>query len=183
MNLKRTFLLVNACLTGLVLWMAFTIIQTWISTGYIKTQSSVRGSEPRGPAKISVEKSEGQGDYRIVIDHDIFGTTKTSTKGPLKQEESVKLTDLNLKLKGTVVGEGRDLYAIIWDGSTNKENLYYPNDFIQGARIVRVLIDRVILEIDGTEESLMIAEEIRPRPVTPRSRPAIQSRKGRRPRI
>jgi len=88
----------------------------------------------------------------------VFDTTTGGPAVPVTEEKTIKSTELDLKLKGTVVGENRNSYAIILDGKTNKEDLYYLNDIVQGARIVQVLRDQVVIELKGVKEVLLMED-------------------------
>ena len=56
-----------------------------------------------------------------------------------------------------MVGQNRESCAVILDGRTNKEGLYYVNNSIQGARIVNVMTDRVMIIVDNKEEALILS--------------------------
>lgn len=185
-NLRKPLLLLNICLAVLILYIALNTVLTWTSNKHEKSRPQgevLRSKSLTGKSFVRPKKPE---NYEIIIRRDIFKTKKVAQKASTEQEKTVKITDLNLKLKGTVVGKDRDSYAIILDGTTNKLDLYHLNDFIQGTRIVGILSDRVILNLDGEEECLMFTDEPRPsvrkapskkkipvRTRTKRKRPAI----------
>jgi type II secretory pathway component PulC len=159
MKIKKLFLLINILLTGLILWMATHMIMGWAS-------GKPEIDKPRGGGSIekSLEKGFPQREkdieyYQVIIDQDVFKTKKAPLKPQMTGQEEVKITELDLTLRGTVVGENQDSYAIIVDGSSNKEDLYYLNNFIQGVRIARIMSDRVILDKDGNEEALLLSYE------------------------
>ncbi len=96
---------------------------------------------------------------------DVFRTTKETTKrGGKGEREEIKVTELNLELKGTVVGDGKDSYAFILDRESKKEEVYYANDFVMGARIVGIMKGRIVLNVDGREEALLMVDESRTLP-------------------
>ena len=63
-----------------------------------------------------------------------------------------------------VVGEGKDSYAFILDKGSRKEEVYYANDYVMGAQILRIMKGRVILSVDGREEALLMMDESRTLP-------------------
>ena len=167
MNLKHLLLLLNLCLAVLVLWAASNIVLTWRSSKEEKARPQTKLADSTDAIEPSSERPKKLKEYQIIINRDIFHTTKeASTK---KKEKIAKTTDLNLKLKGTIVGGNRNSFAIIHDGTTMKEELYSLNDFVQGARIVEILSDQVILSLKGSKEALMMVEDSSP--VAPKIRP------------
>jgi hypothetical protein len=98
-------------------------------------------------------------DYQALIQDDVFHTTKQMTQADSAQapeEKPVQVTTLNLKLKGVVLRDGSRSFAAIMDGATRKEDIYYLNDTVQGARIVKILRDQVILQVNNTQEALLL---------------------------
>lgn len=184
MNLKRYLLLINICITVLILWVASNIVLTWASKKKSARLPQISHEKPPDTVAASSERLKRLQDYQSVIRYDVFDTTTSGPAVPGPEEKTIKSTELNLKLKGTVVGENRNSYAIILDGKTNKEDLYYLNDFVQGARIVQVLRDRVVIEQkDGKEVLLMedIAESSAPVRPEKKKRPPVKRRIRRRP--
>ncbi|MCP4668667.1 MAG: hypothetical protein GY849_20175 [Deltaproteobacteria bacterium] len=178
-------MLINLCLAGLVIWVGFNIFLTWRSAKEEKRRPQARPAKSGGPVATAVARPKKQRDYQIIVVRDIFDTTKGGSAN--KKEKIVKVTDLDLKLKGTVIGGTRNSFAVIQDGTTMKEELYAINDFIQGARIVEILADQVILDLKGSRESLLIAEETSPAATRMHSRkrarrPRISPRKSKRPK-
>ena len=159
MSVKKFLLLINIFLTGLILWMATTIILTWASGKQWKSPVQATDVHSTGSSESFPNNVKKLKDFESVIKHDIFHTTKKAPKTSEKEKKEIKITDLNLKLKGTVVGENSESYAFILDGSTNKEDLYYLNNFVQGARIVKIMSDRVMLSLGGRVEVLVITDE------------------------
>jgi type II secretory pathway component PulC len=162
MSFKKPLLLINICLAVLVLCIALNTFHTWNYKRHEKTRLQDEVLRPKSLNGKSSAKPKKPEDYEIIISRDIFKTKKDPQKASTEQEKTIKITDLNLKLMGTVVGKDRDCFAIIMDGSTKKLDLYHLNDFIQGTRIVGILSDRVILDLEGREECLMFTDEPSP---------------------
>jgi type II secretory pathway component PulC len=117
------------------------------------------------PKDLTSAKSKRLEDYALITAKDVFHTTKETAKTAGKdQTDEIKVTGLNLELKGTVVGDGKDFYAFIMDRGSRKEEVYYVNDFVMGAQILRIMKGRVILNVDGREEALLMVEESRTLP-------------------
>jgi type II secretory pathway component PulC len=169
MNFNRFLLLGNILLSGLIIWVGVSIVTTWASN------RRAGDSDLSVPAKASIPKdltsSKGKRleDYALITAKDVFNTTKQTAKQTAStagkdQSEEIKVTELNLELKGTVVGDGKDFYAFIQDRGSRKEEVYYVNDFVMGAQIVRIMKGRVILNVDGKEEALLMVDESRTLP-------------------
>jgi len=101
----------------------------------------------------------------LIASRDVFHTTKLVGKTAGKDlAAEIKATELNLELKGTVIGDGKDFYAFILDKGSSKEEIYYVNDFVGGARIDSIMKGRVILNVDGRKEALLMVDESRTLP-------------------
>jgi len=158
MNLKKAILLLNVFITALILWILGSIVFTWASNLGSKSNIKETVSKPKQPPTTIAVLTKDLKEFELIVKKDIFKTPEDTSgaasvnKGGANKQQ----TSLNLKLRGTVVGENNASYAIIFDGSTGKEDLYELNATIQGARIQEILADRVILNINGKEEALIL---------------------------
>ena len=165
MNLKRFLLLGNILLSGLIIWVGVSIVTTWASSRQAGDSALSVPAKTSSPKDLTSSKGKRLEDYGLIASRDVFHTTKEASKTPGKEQtEEVKVTELNLELKGTVVGDGKDSYAFILDRGSRKEEVYYANDFVMGARIVRIMKGRVILNVDGRDEALLMVDESRTLP-------------------
>jgi general secretion pathway protein C len=165
MNLKRFLLLGNVLLSGVIIWVGVSIVTTWASSGRAGNADLIIPSKMSMPKDLASSKARRLEDYGLIASKDVFHTTKETAKTAGKdQGEEIKVTDLNLELKGTVVGDGKDSYAFILDRGSKKEDAYYVNDFVMGAQILRIMKGRVILNVDGKEEALLMLDESRTLP-------------------
>jgi len=165
MNLKRFLLFGNILLSGLILWVGVSIVTTWASSSKEGDSSLSVPAKMSMPKDISTSKGKRLEDYALIASKDVFHTAKQVAKtGSKDQAEEIKVTELNLELKGTVVGEGKESYAFILDKGSKNEEVYYSNDFVMGAQILRIMKGRVILNVDGREETLLMMDESRTLP-------------------
>ena len=165
MNLKRFLLLGNVLLSGVIIWVGVSIVTTWASSGRAGNADLIIPSKMSMPKDLASSKARRLEDYGLIASKDVFHTTKETAKTAGKdQGEEIKVTDLNLELKGTVVGDGKDSYAFILDRGSKKEDAYYVNDFVMGAQILRIMKGRVVLNVDGKEEALLMLDESRTLP-------------------
>lgn len=165
MNLKRFLLLGNILLSGLIVWVGVSIVTTWASSRKTRDSALSVPAKTSSPRDLTSSKGKRLEDYALIASKDVFHTTKETAKTSGKdQAEEIKVTELNLELKGTVVGEGKESYAFILDRGSKKEEVYYANDFVMGAQILRIMKGRVILNVDGMEEALLMVDESRTLP-------------------
>jgi len=165
MTLKRFLLLGNILLSGLIIWVGVSIVTTWASSRKAGDSALSVPAKTSSPKDLTSSKGKRLEDYGLIASKDVFHTTKETAKTAGKdQAEEIKVTDLNLELKGTVVGDGKDSYAFILDRGSRKEEVYYANDYVMGAQILRIMKGRVILNVDGREEALLMVDESRTLP-------------------
>jgi type II secretory pathway component PulC len=165
MNLKRFLVLGNILLSGLIIWVGVSIVSTWASSRRAGDTALSVPAKTSSPKDLTSSKGKRLEDYALITAKDVFHTTKDTVKAAGKdQAEEIKVTELNLELKGTVVGDGKDSYAFILDRGSRKEEVYYLNDFVMGAQILRISKGRVILDVDGKEEALLMVDESRTLP-------------------
>jgi len=110
------------------------------------------------PAKLPVSH------YRSIWGKNIFSTSADSR---MEQSEPVRfdelsLTSLNCTLLGTITGEDGDGWAIIRDNDDSRQEMVTLGSDVKGARIVRIFKDKVVLNINGKDELLLMDMEERP---------------------
>jgi general secretion pathway protein C len=74
-------------------------------------------------------------------------------------QEKPGLSSLNLKLLGTVVNESGSSWAIIQDLETGRQEMVSVGSVVAGARVVSIGKDRVVLNVNGKEEILLLGAE------------------------
>lgn len=85
-------------------------------------------------------------------------TEKRAATAPPPQEKTA-LTSLNLKLLGTVVNEKGSSWAFIHDLDRDRQDMVSVGSVVAGARVVSIGRDRVVLNINGREEILLLGVE------------------------
>ncbi len=114
--------------------------------------------QPRQATKILQQHP----DYRIIIERNIFQAVVGA--GPGGDEEYLEPTALKLSLLGTVSGTKRDARAIIVDEQKKKQDLYQIGDSVQGALIQSIERGKVILQVNGRREVLLLKDRQGGRP-------------------
>ncbi|MCD6586679.1 MAG: PDZ domain-containing protein [Desulfobacteraceae bacterium] len=102
-------------------------------------------------------------DYQSITHRDLFKTKDDVKSEKLTSDielDKLQQTSLNLKLFGTITGGRSDQdYAVIEDTQKRKQGLYKKGDAIQNAEIKRVLRKKVVLNVNGKDEILLMEED------------------------
>ena len=127
-----------------------------ISTGVTANPVS---STPVGPSHSPLA------DYAAIAKRNIFNSSdQEQAAAPVVEEtlnlETLKQTDLKLKLWGTVTGQNEGDYAVIEDAKAREQNLYRAGDTIQNAVVKLILREKVILKVGANDEILAMEENI-----------------------
>ncbi len=118
--------------------------------------------------------------YAAIEDRNLF-QTGDATAPPAAAEpepetqpaEALQETRLQLKLWGTVTGDGDRTYAVIEEPRKREQNLFRIGDTLEGAKVKEILREQVILTVNGQDEVLRMAEAPdRSRSVATRAVPA-----------
>ncbi|WP_446008660.1 type II secretion system protein N [Candidatus Electrothrix sp.] len=103
-------------------------------------------------------------DFQVIIRRNIFQLTQqeepviTEEQPTLIEKQPVKevQTALNLTLLGTVTGDKQAARAIIVEDNKNEQKLYQIGDAVQGAIIESIERGKVILDVFGAQEALLM---------------------------
>jgi general secretion pathway protein C len=131
----------------------------------LKTILDVLPITYRTPSKRGKETEKNKNleqYYKIITQRDLFQIQPTKENGIQgKEEEKVApITDLNLKLLGTVIGKGILPFAIILDNKTRKQDLYTEGDEVGPAQIIKIYRNKVFLLHNGAEEMLVAFDKM-----------------------
>lgn len=158
--IRKGLLMVNVILTVLLFWIVYRTVWESNDSGTTIHQRESR-SQRGGPAGTNGLLAPKQlATYQEILRRDIFDTTPSDT-APVSvsvPEEEIEISQLNLKLLGTVVGDHYS-YAVIADGRTRKEGIYTVDDPLQNAMISDIRHDRVILQVGEKKEALVLFSE------------------------
>lgn len=122
------------------------------------------GKEAVSVARVAPEPGRKPGkktDFQVIVRRNIFQARLDLEKKKDKEEEKpeeLAETSLKLALVGTVTGSDRDARAIIVDEKKKRQDIYQIGDVVQGALIKKVERGRVVLEVNGRDEVLLIKE-------------------------
>ena len=164
MNSNRILALGNILFAALALWLMGSIVLTWVSHRRSADFLKEDLSGPVGSRSVFPRQDRSLSDYSLISEKDVFQAAKADSKSLTREEAAVQVTERNLHLKGTAVEEGARAYAVIVDRDSNKEDVYFLDDYVMGARIARILSNKVILDSNGKEEALLMSDEQRALP-------------------
>lgn len=155
------------CLAYLVLITAAAALGATIVTSSI----GVKLSTPTLSVPIHTQQTPASSpqpaaqDYAIISTRNIFNATPPHSTGPTAPPpppvitETPRATQLELKLAGTVVGDDNQHYAIVEDlKNRGAQGLYQVGDVIQSAHIIEIQQHCMVLDKNGTYESLCFPE-------------------------
>jgi len=119
---------------------------------------------------VTIETSESSrsnlssGDRAMILKRNLFGVMVDESEEIKKEDiinslNNLTLTSLNLTLIGTITGEEGNAWAIIRDNQTNKQDRYTVGSTIGRAKVVMILRNKVVLNIDGRNELLVMGIE------------------------
>jgi general secretion pathway protein C len=124
--------------------------------------------DPAPPPKVAGDRQISSGEnetshplsyYQPIVERNLFNTNKDAGSKPVSiKVETLKPTELKLKLWGTVSGLGGQTYAVIEEAKSRQQNLYKVGDAVQNATVKMVFREKVILSVNGQDEVLEIEE-------------------------
>jgi len=134
-----------------------------VATYRLDPVPSPRVASDRQISSVEDETSHPLSSYQPIVERNLFNTNKDADSKPVSiKVETLKQTELKLKLWGTVSGLGGQTYAVIEEAKSRQQNLYKVGDAVQNATVKMVFREKVILSVNGQDEVLEI-EEIRGR--------------------
>jgi general secretion pathway protein C len=160
--------MVNRYFTIANLLLATAGVYFGVSIFYAVLTAGLDSGPPPVPAagrtlSVGPESPGGVADYQAIVDRNLFNTGKKPLADPGKgaagiDVDKLKQTGLKLKLWGTGIGPDGQTYAVIEDPKTREQLLYRPGDTVQKAAVKMVLRQKVVLNVDGRDEVLIMEE-------------------------
>jgi general secretion pathway protein C len=156
----RTYLiLINLLfLTGASYLGVSTFYQV-VGTKFEVIDPSIEDSETKtAPTRESVKPLS---DYKAIEERNLFRLAEKQAPAsePVKVDiEALEETKLQLKLWGTVTGNGQNDYAVIEDLKQHVQQLYHREEAIQNAIVKEIHREKVVLEVNGSFEVLQMED-------------------------
>lgn len=154
----RTYLiLINVFLLTGAAYLGVSAFYQVVGARFEVISPSIEDSQKRvAPTMESVRPLSG---YKAIEERNLFRLDKKreGTTGPAKVDiEALQKTKLDLKLWGTVTGNGQNAYAVIEDTKQRVQQLYHIEDTIQNAVVKEIHREKVVLEVNGAFEVLQM---------------------------
>ena len=169
--IKKTLAIINIALVTAAIFMGVNIFYA-VATAPLEEEMllaelSTRPDSRDSPRNIHGPDSQGEREYdhyQAIAGRDLFRTKTAETRAPEVVEtdiEDLEKTGLQLRLWGTITGDGEGAaYAVIEDTSRRRQpqHLYREGENIGDAVIKKILRERVVLTVDGSDEVLEMEE-------------------------
>jgi type II secretion system protein C len=167
-NFRKILLFFNILLGSLGAWMVFDVVSFWVSSPDGGKEHAIRPKVEVASTQATLVAPRSLGDYEALSKADIFRISPRSNPpmGARTNPQGQKATALDLKLKGTILGNNTKSYAVIEDGKTKTQLLYSLNEPVQGAKIIVIEPDHVVLSAQGKNEVLTMSEEDEPKAIS-----------------
>jgi general secretion pathway protein C len=177
---KNLFSILNIALVTILIFLSVKLSYQILTAKLLQISSTDLaaladpGSDIRHTNTPKDRQIKNMSAYQSITNRDLF-----KTKEDLKPEkrtsdidlEELQQTSLNLKLFGTITGRSDHGYAVIEDTQKRKQGLYKKGDAIQNAEIKRILRKKVVLNVNGKDEILLM-EEDKPNKAKKRKQPS-----------
>lgn len=176
---KNLFSIINLALVTVMVFFSVTLFYQVLSAKIMDIAApaltdlvALENGASRKQLSMTQQKIDSMDTYQSIITRDLFETREDAK--PEKSVSDIELeklqkTSLKLKLLGTITGRSEDDYAVIEDSQQRKQSLYKKGDAIQQAEIKLILRKKVVLNVNGKDEILVMEDEDKP----------LQARKGR----
>jgi len=153
--MNRYFTVVKLILLTITIFFSVEIFYR-ISGAQLEKGAYIRESQ-KFTASYEQETNYPFANYKPIIDRNLFRTKKEALEKVVRVDvDSLKPTDLRLKLLGTVSGDPKKTYAVIEDEKERRQNLYKEGDSVQDATVKMILREKVVLNVNDRDEILEI---------------------------
>ncbi len=159
--MKNIFIIINLFLLTFVAFFLVKIVYKSLEVALIS--DSLHYKEKT----LSIKNNHRQtflvkNNYKKIIKRNILKVITDRKDKALKNKDDdlreiakLKVTTLKLKLLGTVAGGNPgETYAVIEDQRKKKQSLYQVGQRVQGAKIIKILRQQVVLEYNGEDQVL-----------------------------
>ncbi|MBI9086948.1 MAG: type II secretion system protein GspC [Desulfobacterales bacterium] len=168
--MNRLLLYINICLVVTVFAMGGRVVYT--ATRPLPPLPTPTVQETSVTAPAGKDPMKPLAAYEVIARRDLFKTIKIETeKKPDMNVDALTETRLNLKLWGTIAGDAERTYAVIEDPKIRQQQLYRVGDMIQTAKVKMILRERVVLNVDGRDEVLVIQDSEKSGPADRQAKP------------
>lgn len=143
--------------------MGVIVLFAWVIAGIVVSGAGYMLYEPPGPTGIThtayhESRQRSKAYYDIIEQRNLFCVSDkpSQAREPVKEDVIRPLAQMGLELKGTIAGPVDIARAIIEEN--RKQDIYRVSDTIKGARILAIYRNKIIMDVRGKEEMLIIEE-------------------------
>jgi len=166
--MKRYITIINLILIAIVIHYG---VNSFYKIAVLKLDvTDVATATGKKTSPVESEDFQPMAYYQPIFERHLFGKEpETNLKPEQIQIDTLKQTELKLKLWGTVIGGDNLTYAVI-ESDRAGQNLYRTGDTIQSATVKMILREKVVLNVSGRDEilemeKLLAAAGARPSPI------------------
>jgi len=153
---NRYFTILNIVLITIAVYFSISAFYK-ITTYQLDPVNPTKVASKRQIASLEDETLHPLTYYQAIVERNLFNTLKTEASEPIPIKiETLKQTELKLKLWGTVTGLAGQPYAVIEEAKGRQQNLYRVGDTVENATVKMILREKVILSVNGQDEILEI---------------------------
>lgn len=155
--IKRYFLIINIILASAAVYLGSTLFYKIFVPNPDKT--SLPSITKIEPVFSEQQQTRRLSAYNSITNRNLFNTKDKSDSKPKGINiDSLKQTELKVKLWGTVTGQIETAYAVIEETEKRKQNLYKTGDPVQNATLKVILRNKVVLVVNGKDEILELED-------------------------
>jgi len=164
-------------------WLIILFLLTlfaWVAAGIVTSITGYFLYQPPGPTgEVGIQSpkqrkaSKGKTEYNVILERDLLQIAKKSTEekqAPVEKDVVRPIAEMGLTLKGTIAGPKEVARAIIEE--KRKQKSYKIGDEIKGAIVLAIYRNKVIMDVNGQEQMLVVEEKKSSSKVASRRAPA-----------
>jgi type II secretion system protein C len=154
---KRLTWLIQLSVLTLFAWVIAGIITT--VGGYLLYSIPAPREQAVRRAAPGKENMQTREAYNVIYERDLLKVARAGASSGLSglDKDAVRpIAEMGLKLKGTIAGPEEVARAIIENGALQK--MYKIGDEIMGAKLLAIFRNKVIMNVGGQEQMLVIEE-------------------------
>jgi general secretion pathway protein C len=134
---------------------------------YTKLRLVDHSSSGQAATTLPVEKPLAKppiDHFKSIWERNLFAVAvdeerKVEPRNLLSKIDELSLTSLNCTLMGTIIDEDGESWAVIQDNQTKNQGRYTIGSLVSGAKVVMIIRNKVVLNIDGRDELLVMGIE------------------------
>ncbi|MGC9325323.1 MAG: type II secretion system protein N [Desulfomonilia bacterium] len=157
MSFKQYRWIVELVVITLFLWVGAGIITT--IAGHVLYEYPHAQLGKQHHSLQAKKASPTKGIYDIIVQRDLFQVAKkrpASSDVPIEQDVIRPVAEMGLTLRGTITGPKEVARAIIEE--KNDQMIYKLGEKVKGATILAIYRNKVIMDVNGQEQMLIVEE-------------------------